>query len=151
MSLKSVHLLFISLASLLAFGFGIWCLRRGEYSALGLMAILLGVGLVAYGMWFVRKIRTPDEERRRRRARLKGLLICVPLWLLSFREALACRVCYGDAEGPMIDAARTGVWALFGLVLVVQLLFALFFVNLWVRARRQRGPEPATPPRQEAA
>ena len=58
------------------------------------------------------------------------------------RVAEACSVCYGSADGPMIDAARLGVWLLFGLVLAIQLAFGTFFVSLWRRARRYRRENP---------
>ena len=151
MSLKSFHIVFITLATLLAFGFAGWSLRSAAagghagYYATALAALACGVGLIAYGFWFWRKIRTQDEreadrEKRKKNFRMVPMLIAGSL--LSSRPALACSVCYGEAEGPMIDAAKLGVWLLFGLVLSMQLAFFLFFVYLRRRAKRYREQHP---------
>jgi hypothetical protein len=65
MSLKTFHLVFITAASLLAFGFGIWLLRehgapdgRGSDLAFGLVSLALGAGLIVYEVFFLRKTRT---------------------------------------------------------------------------------------------
>jgi hypothetical protein len=50
--------------------------------------------------------------------------------------ALACSTCYGDAEGPMIDAARVGTLLMLGVVFFLQIAFAAFFFYLRRRARR---------------
>jgi hypothetical protein len=47
----------------------------------------------------------------------------------------ACTVCFGEAEGPMIDGAKMGVYLLFGLTVAVQVAFGAFFVNLYRRSR----------------
>jgi amino acid transporter len=147
MSLKTFHIVFITLSTLLALGFGGWSFGRyresgdGTYLALAVCAVVLGVGLIAYGTWFIRKIRTHEEERRERRGRfqaLKAVTTGALVWLLSGGEVPACSVCYGQAEGPMVDAARLGVWLLFGLTAAVQIAFAAFFVRLWRGARRCR-------------
>ncbi len=39
----------------------------------------------------------------------------------------------------MIDAARLGVWLLFGLVLAIQIAFVAFFLHLRRRAKRYRA------------
>jgi len=70
---------------------------------------------------------------------IRPLLISLVLWALSTRMAAACSVCYGEAEGPMIDAARLGVYLLFGLVLAVQVAFVAFFVYLRKQARQVAG------------
>ncbi len=63
MSLKTFHVIFISLAALLAFGFGIWCFldssARGQwiYVCLGLISFAVGVGLIFYETRFLRKLR----------------------------------------------------------------------------------------------
>jgi amino acid transporter len=146
MSLKMFHIVFVTLSSLLAFVFAGWSLHfhaesdGATYLVLGVFSALVGVALIGYGFWFWRKITTREEERRRRRKLMRPIpaLIILGLWMLSARTASACSVCYGEAEGPMIDAARLGVWLLFGLVGAIQLSFALFFVYLWRRARKYR-------------
>jgi len=52
------------------------------------------------------------------------------------REAFACASCYGLADGPLIDAARLGVFLLLGVVLAVQGGFLAFFLYLRRRAAR---------------
>ena len=64
-----------------------------------------------------------------------ALLAATLVWMINPGSALACSSCFGQAEGPMIDAARAGVWLLFGLVGGVQAAFAAFFVHLWRRSR----------------
>ena len=62
MSLKAVHIFFITLATLTAAGFGLWLVR--QYLATGsspdlLMAILAILGAVVlpiYGSWFLKKM-----------------------------------------------------------------------------------------------
>lgn len=148
MSLKAFHVLFITLSSLLALGFGVWCLRAPALggtmsrSASAAAAFVVAAGLIAYGIWFLRKIRTREEEEQRRRKRLRPLPVAAAAWLLANQQILACPVCYGDAVGPMIDGARAGVWLLGGLVLSVQLVFAFFFFQLWRRARKQQKRRP---------
>ena len=144
MSLKTFHIVFVTLSSLLAFVFAGWVLRAYTQSSalteliLGLGSAIFGVALIVYGFYFWRRIRTREEEQRRRRKLMHPLPIILALWMLSGRSAWACSVCFGDAEGPMIEAARGGVWLLFALIVSVQLGFAAFFVSLWRRARRCR-------------
>ena len=49
--------------------------------------------------------------------------------------ANACTVCFGEAEGPMIDGARMGVFMLFGLTILVQGAFGAFFITLYRRSK----------------
>lgn len=142
MTLKAFHILLITLASLLAFGFGGWSIRHWNSAggtaslAMGLFSIAAGAGLVFYVLWFRRKVTTPDEDERRRRKLIRRVPVMIAVWLGGQRVAEACSVCYGDAGGPLIDAAKLGVYLLFGLVFFVQLAFAIFFINLWRRSRR---------------
>jgi hypothetical protein len=64
MSLKSFHLIFITAASALAFGFAIWELKeyfseggRTVNLAMGLGGILTTVGLVLYERYFLKKLK----------------------------------------------------------------------------------------------
>lgn len=144
MSLKAFHIVFVTASSLVAFAFAGWALHAytegGERTMLALAvgSALFAVGLIVYGFWFWRKIRTREEEQRRRRKLMRPVPIVLALWLLSDQAVWACSVCYGDAEGPMIEAARGGVYLLFGLIGAMQVAFATFFVSLWRRARRSR-------------
>jgi hypothetical protein len=48
---------------------------------------------------------------------------------------LACPVCFGAAESPLIDGAKLGVVALVAVTLAVQLGFVSFFLYLRKRAK----------------
>lgn len=64
MSLKAFHLVFITAASALAFGFGVWELRT-YWSAMGLLrdllfglgALLAGIALLVYERYFLKKLK----------------------------------------------------------------------------------------------
>jgi hypothetical protein len=51
-------------------------------------------------------------------------------------SALACPVCFGAAETPIIDATRLGVLVLLAITLAVQAGFVGFFLYLRKRAKR---------------
>ena len=64
MSLKAFHLVFISAAVLLAFGFGAWLLHnywspQGHMRDLlfGLLSVAVGLGLVVYERYFLKKTK----------------------------------------------------------------------------------------------
>jgi len=64
MSLKSFHLIFITAASALAFGFGVWELRSywsPEGTTLdlgmGLGSLVAGVALILYERYFLKKLK----------------------------------------------------------------------------------------------
>lgn len=63
MSLKAFHVVFITAAILLAFGFGVWMLRaydaEGVKSDLiyGVASLVVGVGLVVYEGFFLKKLK----------------------------------------------------------------------------------------------
>ncbi len=116
MNLKVIHIVFVGSAVLLALFFGGWCLAQGaEFFALGVGSFVVAAALVVYGFWFWRKITTPQEEWERRRKLFRTVPVVVGLWLFGSEQAAwACSVCYGAAEGSMIDAARVGVWFLLG-------------------------------------
>ncbi|HMP83446.1 MAG TPA: hypothetical protein PKA41_12170 [Verrucomicrobiota bacterium] len=65
MSLKAFHVVFITAASALAFGFGVWMLR--EYRApegvasdlaFGIGSLVAGVALLVYEGFFLRKLKS---------------------------------------------------------------------------------------------
>lgn len=68
---------------------------------------------------------------------LGGLLA---LALAPAPAALACTSCMSGADGPMVGAARLGIWLLLGVTVAVEGAFAVFFLYLWRRARRMGGP-----------
>lgn len=64
MSLKAFHIFFVTISTTLAFGFGVWSLKNyfgGDRAALDLVmgtaSMLVGVLLVFYGRYFLRKLK----------------------------------------------------------------------------------------------
>jgi hypothetical protein len=64
MSLKAFHVVFITAATLLALGFGIWGVEQywagdgsGVDLALGLGSLAVAVALLCYGKYFLRKLK----------------------------------------------------------------------------------------------
>ena len=63
MSLKAVHVFFITVATLAAAGFGIWSIQ--QYSATGsagdllltVLAVAAAIALPVYGAWFLKKLK----------------------------------------------------------------------------------------------
>jgi hypothetical protein len=47
---------------------------------------------------------------------------------------VACAVCFGAADGPMLDAARLGVLVMAGFTVAMLTAFGMFFVRLSRRA-----------------
>ena len=146
MSLRIFHIVFVTVSSLMSFVFGGWCWRyaaanqSGGYRLLGAAAFGVGVALIVYGFWFWKKIKTIGDGQGGGGSGGTGAAMVTVLlgWLLSRQGVDACTVCYGEAEGPMIEGARAGVWLLFGLVGGVQICFVSFFVYLWRRGRKFR-------------
>jgi hypothetical protein len=143
MGLKAFHILFVTVATVLCFLFGGWCWRYastssdlGGYKLLAAAAFVAGLGLIVYGSWFYKKISA--DQIGGGPGKGAALVLVLLTWLVAQPAADACTVCYGEAEGPMIDAARSGVWLLFGLVGSVQISFVAFFVYLWRRGRKFR-------------
>ena len=64
MSLKAVHIIFITCSTLLALGFGAWALNNyfnGAHARVdlivGILSVLAAVGLVWYGRYFLKKVK----------------------------------------------------------------------------------------------
>ena len=59
MSLKALHLIFISLSTILSFGFSYWSLIIAEQVLLiyGIMSLIFGIVLILYGVWFLKKLK----------------------------------------------------------------------------------------------
>jgi hypothetical protein len=63
MGLRSFHLFFIFLASLVLLGFGAWCLeyygglKQGIYLWVGGGSVALGIATGVYGIWFYCKTK----------------------------------------------------------------------------------------------
>jgi ABC-type uncharacterized transport system permease subunit len=63
MSLKAFHLIFVTASVLLAFGFAAWSLmnyaeaKQAVDLAYGIGSAVIGLGLVVYGRYFLRKLK----------------------------------------------------------------------------------------------
>jgi len=70
------------------------------------------------------------------RAAVRAALLALGLLAAGTGPAAACATCFGLADGPLIDAARLGIWLLLGVTLLVQGAFVAFFIHLRRRAAR---------------
>jgi hypothetical protein len=63
MSLKAFHTLFIIVSTLFSFGFGVWAFVEHQRTdapgtlLLAILAIAAGGALIAYELWFLRKLK----------------------------------------------------------------------------------------------
>ena len=63
MSLKAFHVVFVTVSTLLAFGFGFWGIteyqasREPAYLAMGGGSLVAGGALVVYGRYFLKKLK----------------------------------------------------------------------------------------------
>ena len=56
MSLKFVHLIFVSLLTALAFGYAAWAFADGDLF-FGLGVVAAGILVVVYGIYFLKKLK----------------------------------------------------------------------------------------------
>jgi hypothetical protein len=148
MSLKNIHVLFISMATALSVFFGSWCVwlyRDGggaAYLAGGVGSFATAFGLALYGNWFVRKMKRLPSERTLRV--VFSLVAGTALWAsLAAGTAEACQTCFGDPSSPITKSAEMGVWFLLAVILAVEAGFGIFFfIYLRRRARGFRDPSP---------
>jgi hypothetical protein len=52
--------------------------------------------------------------------------------------ALACPVCFGSPDDPMVKGVNNGIWVLLALVGLVQVGFVALFWSFWRRGREQK-------------
>lgn len=68
MSLKYVHMIFVTASTLLSLGFAAWCFlspdspQTAVYQAAGAGAILAAIGAVVYGVWVWKKLGNLPPE-----------------------------------------------------------------------------------------
>jgi hypothetical protein len=130
MSLRTFHLFFISVSSLLCLFLVFWGLWdfKSSGAGLGLGLCILGVVglvlLVQYFRWF-------------RQKSFKVLPLALGLaagsWMItspSFSQA--CSVCYGDPNSSLSKGAIWGVWVLLAVVVTVLSLIVLQ-VRSWLK------------------
>ena len=73
MSLKGVHIVFITASFALACGMGAWCLgiwresAEAAWLAATVGSFAVAAALVVYGVWFWRKLRRWDEDAAERK------------------------------------------------------------------------------------
>jgi hypothetical protein len=69
------------------------------------------------------------------------LAIAVAMTMVSSSSVLACPVCFGASDGPMIDGTKLGVLVLLVITFVVQGGFVGFFLYLRRHAKRMAEHE----------
>jgi hypothetical protein len=65
--------------------------------------------------------------------------------LLSAREALACPMCFGANDNPLVQANGWGIATLLVVTVAMLAAFAAFFLTLRRRAQNTAPPEHALP------
>ncbi len=75
----------------------------------------------------------------RARTLLGRALVAVLALLVAGAPASACPSCFSQAQGPLVDAARLGMWLLLAVTLGLQGAFVAFFLYLRRRAARAAG------------
>jgi hypothetical protein len=78
-----------------------------------------------------------------RQARLSFVAVCTVAFIAAGGGAsvLACPLCFGAEETPMIDGAKLGVLVMLAVTLAVQGGFVAFFLYLRRRAKRMAEVE----------
>jgi heme/copper-type cytochrome/quinol oxidase subunit 2 len=66
----------------------------------------------------------------------RAVLVALVVLFWEGASLLACPVCFGAAESPLIDGAKLGVLVMVAITLVVQGAFVGFFLYLRNRAKR---------------
>jgi hypothetical protein len=67
------------------------------------------------------------------------VLLAVFTLLAAEAPAFACPSCFSQAQGPLVDAARLGMWLLLAVTLGLQGAFVAFFLCLRRRAAKAAG------------
>ena len=77
---------------------------------------------------------SPAQRPARRRHYTAAVLF---LFLVT-EAAMACPVCYGDPNSPMVKGTNNGILFLLGVVGILWVGFAALFLSFWMRARALR-------------
>jgi hypothetical protein len=81
----------------------------------------------------------PGDDARKPEARSQWLRYAAAFALIMLAPALlACPVCWGAPDDPMVKGVNNGIWLLLGLVGFVQIGFVALFWSFWRRGREQR-------------
>ena len=67
---------------------------------------------------------------------MRVLMMAVAIVIGGSSSALACPVCFGALETPMVDGTKLGILVLLAITLAVQGAFVGFFLYLRNRAKR---------------
>jgi hypothetical protein len=135
MSLKLVHIAFITISFGLSVFMTLWGIREyritGDQMSLGIglffAALLIPLGL--YGRWFWKKCQKLPEL-----AVALGVL-AVLLWQQIPAAAWACTVCFKDPNSQMTRGAQSGV--IFLTVVVYLVLAGILAIAItWIRRAR---------------
>lgn len=130
MSLRFFHVFFVTVSVLMALGVGGWSVNAWQgdgatgWLTLATVSFAGAAGLSVYGRRFLRKTRALG---------LAGVLLAMVFG--QPQAALACLACIGTSQSPMQSGMNSGIMALLGVIGVVLVCFAAFFVYL---ARRSR-------------
>ena len=63
MSLKALHVAFVTVSTILAVGFGIWAIRNHNTNGdrlspvIGVGSLTIALGLIFYDRWFINKLK----------------------------------------------------------------------------------------------
>ena len=66
----------------------------------------------------------------------RAVLTAAFVGIAGSSEVLACPMCFGAEESPLIEASKLGIFVLLGITLAVQGAFAGFFFYLRKKAKR---------------
>ncbi len=69
---------------------------------------------------------------------MKKAAVVLVLVLFFANSALACSVCWGAPNDPMVKSVNKGIYVLLGIVGFVQIGFVALFWSFWRRAREQQ-------------
>ena len=142
MSLKAIHILFITLSTLLTLGFGGWCLNsyleenKTSYIILGIISFAAAAALIAYGIWFIRKLRRGElDSKRYKDPPYKILAMVASLGVFLPQTASACTVCYGALGSSQANVMNTFILSMLGVTGGVLCGIIGFIFYLWRKSK----------------
>jgi len=82
--------------------------------------------------------RSKVKGQRGSRARFYVYLFSLTVYLFAASAAMACPVCWGAPDDPMVKSVNKGIYVLLGIVGFVQVGFVALFWSFWRRAKEQQ-------------
>ena len=131
MGIRRFHLAFISISVVLAVFMASWVIGhrpRAPHRGISVHRACSRAGWRRADR-VRRGVPAQDQDTVMRRLIFTLAVVAVP------RAALACPVCFGQYDLPMVLATNAGVIAMLGVVVAVLASFASFFIYLARRAR----------------